>query len=175
VGSANPKEVLEVFEYAAKKYGISHFVIDSLMRLDIPEDEDARLKELMNACSDFAMNYDVHLHLVAHSKKPDAKKPEESGWPSKHMVRGSVHVTNIAHNVVCVWRNKKKERFMHEIADNQITKRPEDREVAAMSDSTFAVLAQRENGEEPIANLWFDKDCWQYKETHHENSLVYVR
>lgn len=176
VGSADPKEVLEVFAYAAKKYGISHFVIDSLMRLDIPEDEDARLKQLMNECADFAMKYDVHLHLVAHSKKPDANKPEESGWPSKHMVRGSVHVTNIAHNVVCVWRNKKKEKYVYEISiDECNNRRPKPAEVYAMPDATFAVLAQRENGEEPIADLFFDKDCWQYKEKPLETPFVYVR
>ena len=176
VGSANPGEVLEVFAYAAKKYGVTHFVIDSLMRLDIPEDEDARLKELMNTCADFAMKYDVHLHLVAHSKKPDAKKPEESGWPSKHMVRGSVHVTNIAHNVVCVWRNKKKESHEWAHKNNHTTnKTPNLEELSQMQDATFAVLAQRESGEEPIANLFFDKNCWQYKKTAHENPLVYVR
>jgi len=171
LGTATPSEVLEVFGYAAKKYGISHFVIDSLMRLDIPEDEDARLKHLMNSLCDFAVKHNVHVHLVAHSKKPDMKRPEEKGWPNKHMVRGSVHVTNIAHNVVCVWRNKAKEEAFYKRRNNPLF---DDSAWRDQHDAVFAVLAQRENGEEPVRHLWFDKDCWQYKNKSSEPPIVYA-
>jgi twinkle protein len=174
VGTANPDEVLEVFGYAAKKYGISHFVIDSLMRLDIPEDEDAQLKHLMNKLCDFATAYNVHVHIVAHSKKPDMKRPENKGWPSKHMVRGSVHITNIAHNVVVVWRNKGKEEAYYKCLNTgnmDLYKK----DWQNQSDATFAVLAQRENGEEPVRNLYFDKESWHYKNSQNESSLIYAR
>lgn len=174
VGTAHPDEVLEVFAYAAKKYGISHFVIDSLMRLDIPEDEDAQLKQLMNRLCDFATTYNVHVHLVAHSKKPDMKRPENKGWPNKHMVRGSVHVTNIAHNVVVVWRNKGKEEAYYKCLNmGKMDLYKQDWE--KQSDAVFAVLAQRENGEEPVRNLWFDKESWHYLNSSTESSLIYAR
>tara|TARA_E500000331_G_scaffold31590_1_gene26500 strand:+ start:2453 stop:4363 length:1911 start_codon:yes stop_codon:yes gene_type:complete len=161
VGTATPEEVIEVFSYAAKKYGITHFVIDSLMRLDIPEDEDGVIKHLMNRLCDFATTYNVHVHLVAHSKKPDMKRPETRGWPNKHMVRGSVHITNIAHNVVVVWRNKAKEESYYK-GVNTGNMSVYDSEWKDKSDATFAVLAQRENGEEPVRNLWFHKESQHY-------------
>ena len=174
VGTATPTEVIEVFSYAAKKYGISHFVIDSLMRLDIPEDEDSMLKALMNSLCDFAGTYNVHVHLVAHSKKPDQKFPEKKGWPTKHMVRGSVHITNIAHNVVVVWRNKGKEECYYE-SQNSGNWDKYNKEWKHQGDATFAVLAQRENGEEPIRNLWFNKDSWQYLNKETESPIIYAR
>lgn len=172
VGTAKPDEVLEVFAYAVKKYGISHFVIDSLMRLDIPEDEDSQLKSLMNKLVDFANNYNVHVHLVAHSKKPDMKRPETKGWPNKHMVRGSVHITNIAHNVVVVWRNKAKEEAYFRKQQGEAV---DWSKWEKSSDAVFAVLAQRENGEEPIRNLYFDKNSWQYLDRSNETPEIYAK
>lgn len=171
LGTADPDEVLEVFGYAVKKYGIQHFVIDSLMRLDIPEDEDSQLKSLMNKLCDFANNYNVHVHLVAHSKKPDVKRPETKYWPNKHAVRGSVHVTNIAHNVVVVWRNKAKEEAWHRMQQGENV---DWESWEKKQDAVFAVLAQRENGEEPIRNLWFDKNSWQYLDNKHDNPVIYA-
>ena len=142
------------------------------MRLDIPEDEDSQLKSLMNKLVDFANNYNVHVHLVAHSKKPDMKRPETKGWPNKHMVRGSVHITNIAHNVVVVWRNKAKEEAYFRKQQGEAV---DWSKWEKSSDAVFAVLAQRENGEEPIRNLYFDKNSWQYLDRSNETPEIYAK
>src|SRR5690606_37307082 len=38
LGVAKLDRLLEVFQYASGRYGVQHFVIDSLMTLDVPED-----------------------------------------------------------------------------------------------------------------------------------------
>ena len=42
VGTATIDRLLDVFRYAARRYGIKHFVIDSLMTTDVPEDGPGR-------------------------------------------------------------------------------------------------------------------------------------
>ncbi len=170
VGTADVADVLEAFKYAAKRYGVTHFVIDSLMRLNLDEGDDNTLKQVMNALCDFSLNYDVHVHLVAHSKKPDQKRPETKFWPNKHQVRGSVYVTNMAHNVVCVYRNKGKEEAL------QLNKlSAEDRaKMESTEDAMFIVQANRETGDEPLKRLWFDKNCWQYLEHQSQTPKYYI-
>lgn len=170
VGTAHVDEVLEAFEYAAKRFGVTHFVVDSLMRLNLDENDDNVLKTMMNRLTDFALEYDAHVHLVAHSKKPDAKRPEEKYWPTKHQVRGSVYVTNLAHNVVCVYRNKSKEILL---ANDEL--QGERREEAMRAhDAMFIVQANRETGEEPLKRLFFDTTCWQYRDQQGLTPLHYL-
>ena len=124
----------------------------------------------MNALCDFSLNYDVHVHLVAHSKKPDQKRPENKYWPNKHQVRGSVYVTNMAHNVVCVYRSKGKEETL---AMNKVTGE-ERAKVEQEPDAMFIVQANRETGDEPMKRLWFDKTCWQYLEHQGQTPKYYI-
>lgn len=167
VGAVKSHEILEVFSYAAKKYGVHHFVVDSLMRLDVDEEDNHSQKVFMNQLTAFAMEFNVHVHLVAHSKKPDSKHPEKKHWPGKHDVRGSVHITDIAHNTICVYRNKLKEEELQTVGslpDEAMQQAL--RELAGVNDALFIVLAQRGgNGEEPIKQLWFDhEESWQYRD-----------
>ena len=176
VGTASGAEILEVFAYAARKYGVTHFVIDSLMRCSVHEEDNQGQKEFLNALCDFAAEHDVHVHLVAHSKKPSEKRPEAKYWPSKHDVRGSVHITDLSHNVICVFRNKQKELDLESLH----TKGAPDsdlRKVKELHDAMFIVLAQRGgDGDEPMKRLFFGKEdgSWQYKENRLATPRVYV-
>jgi len=103
------------------------------------------------------------VHLVAHSKKPDARRPEIKYWPGKHDVRGSVHVTDLAHNTICVWRNRKKEQDLNTAWDEKLSDEVKDA-IKQQHDAMMIVLAQRGGeGEEPVKKLWFDQQrSWQY-------------
>jgi twinkle protein len=167
VGTVDIESMLDVFAYTAKKYGVEHFVVDSLMRLDLDEEDNDQQKRLLNRLCAFAKEFDVHIHLVAHSKKPDAKHPEEKCWPSKYSVRGSAHIVDLAHNTLCVWRNKEKEKQKHIALETPPSpSREEDlRTLEEMNDALILVQAQRGgNGDEPIRQLWFDQQrSWQYR------------
>lgn len=105
VGAAKLARLLEVFEYAARRYGIGQFVIDSLMMTDVPEDGPGaftKQKDAMQALQGFAKKHGAHVHLVAHPRKGR----DESAAPGKLDVAGSSKITDLADNVFSVWADK---------------------------------------------------------------------
>jgi twinkle protein len=107
-GSATIARLLEVFEYGNKRYGIRHFVIDSLMMTDVPEDGPGSMsaqKDAIQKLCNFAKRNGCHIHLVAHPRKG---KDETSG-PGKLDVAGSSKITDGADNVFTVWSARRDE------------------------------------------------------------------
>ena len=108
VGTVKLDRLLEVFSYGAKRYGITQFVIDSLMMTDVPEDGPGSLsaqKEAVQKITAFAKLTGGHVHLVAHPRK--AK--DELQAPGKLDVGGSGRITDAADNVFSVWSARKEE------------------------------------------------------------------
>lgn len=108
VGSSTIDRLLEVFQYAAKRYGVTQFVIDSLMMTDVPDDGAGAFtaqKTCMQKLAKFAKTYKAHVHLVAHPRK--AK--DESQAPGKMDVGGSGKITDLADNVFSVWSAGKED------------------------------------------------------------------
>lgn len=146
VGSATIARLVEVFRYGAKRYGIRHFVIDSLMMTDVPEDGPGALskqKEAIQALSTFAKAFKAHVHLVAHPRK--AK--DESAAPGKLDVGGSGKITDAADNVFSVWSARK-----------------EDAEEDDGKPDALLELHKQRNGEVQHRKfwLWFNKAAQQY-------------
>ena len=107
VEEAEPKELLEVFEYAARRYDVKHFIVDSLMRVKFPNrDELNEQKSFVNSLLSFAKKFNCHVHLVAHPRK--ALKDGER--PGKVDVKGTGDITNLAHNVLIVWRPEEEDK-----------------------------------------------------------------
>jgi hypothetical protein len=74
----------------------------------------AAQKSFMDRLVTFAQTYNVHIHLVAHSKKPNDRKGEAI-IPRRYDVSGSADITNLAFNVIVVWRNRAKQDKLEEI------------------------------------------------------------
>ena len=109
-GYAGLDRLLEVFEYASKRYGVDQFVIDSLMTTDVPEDGNGFMEKqrmAMTRIMSFAKRTKSHLHLVAHPRKLQEGKP-----PTKNDIAGSGKIAAMSHNVVAVFAD-----FKHEYAD----------------------------------------------------------
>lgn len=178
VGQAKLEDMLMVFRYAARRHGVTQFVVDSLMKLDVHEEDTERQKQAMDMICAFAMEYGVHVHIVAHSRKAGEKRPEEKYPPRKHDVLGSVHLTNQPDNIVVVFRNKRKER---ELEEARMANKPAE-EMDAIDrkpDALFIVEGQRHgSGQEPVRQLWFDAGgSWQYFGSHEDalkGARVYV-
>jgi twinkle protein len=171
VGETTVDAALYIFKYAAKKYGVKHFVLDSLMMLeDIGGEEYDDQKRACLRMKEFASEYQVHLHLVAHSKKPDSKHDPDKYPPRKYDISGSGNISNVADNVICVWRNKTKEIQLAIADDMDRAKRHSDAEeiradYEGAEDARFIIQKNRETGEEVTRRLWFDKGkegSWQY-------------
>ncbi len=150
VGSAKTSEMLETFRYAAKRYGVTQFIVDSLAKLGMAEDDYNGQKAAMEALVGFAHEMDVHVHLVAHPRKAD----DETRPPGKLDVRGGAILTDLADNVITVWRNKKKEQARKEGKNDY-----DDH-----SDVKAIISKQRLTGIEEDIALWFDPASAQYME-----------
>ena len=102
-----PDDLLNKFKFAARKYGVKHFIIDSLMRVHLAgRDENKEQTQFVSDLLTFAKEYKVHIHLVAHPRKGET----DSDTPDKVDISGSGNITNLAHNVVVVWRPSAKDK-----------------------------------------------------------------
>lgn len=159
VGSATIDRLLTVFLYAVKRYGIRHFVIDSLMMTDVPEDGAGAItlqkKAMQNLC-DFAKRNGCHVHLVAHPRKGK----DETGTPGKMDVAGSSKITDGADNVFSVWSARKDE-------SSPIDDSP---------DGGLELQKQR-NGEVQHfrLHLWFDKHSMQFTTNSKRRPVPFVQ
>lgn len=153
VGTAKTTEMLETFRYAARRYGVNQFVVDSLAKLGMAEDDYNGQKVAVEALVAFAHEMDVHVHLVCHPRKSD----DENKIPGKLDVRGGAIITDLADNVVTVWRNKRKE-VAKKFDD------ADDAELDSLPDVKLIIGKQRLTGVEDTITLWFDPGSAQYME-----------
>lgn len=161
VGNVGWQDLIRVFRYAWRRYNVRHFVVDSLLKCNIGEDDYDSQKAFVAGLCDFAHVAKVHVHLVAHSKK----KESEAMWPSKLDVKGSGSITDLVHNGITFWRNKAKEDKIAELVEDKNL--PEAARVQeASADSMLVFWKQRETGEEPKKRLWFDSESWQFREAY---------
>jgi twinkle protein len=111
MGTSKADRMLEVFEYAARRYDIRHYVVDSLAKCGIDEDDFTGQKRFVESLTDFAAKHDAHLHLVAHARK--GNDGESDHRPGKHDVRGATAITDMVHNVITIWRDREAEQQTH--------------------------------------------------------------
>lgn len=64
-----PTLLMGITRFAVERYGITHVVIDSLMRLDIRMDDYDGQREMGNMLGRLARVSNAHIHLVAHPRK----------------------------------------------------------------------------------------------------------
>jgi len=137
-----PDKLLSDFEYAARRYGCAHFVIDSLMKINLNEnDEYNQQKQFVTRLTDFCMRLNVHVHLVAHPRKTQTDRDE----PGKVDIKGSSHITDLAHNVIILNRAEEQQKE---------TQRKKGKTV---SDTQLFVKKNREFGAEGMVHLYFNE------------------
>ena len=103
--TAQSDVVLGMIRYCAKELHIGHVFIDSLMKCVKAEDDNNAQKEFVDNLCAIAKDFDMHIHLVHHLKKPN----KEGDLPDKHDTKGSGSITDQVDNLFMVWRNKPKE------------------------------------------------------------------
>ncbi len=96
-----PDRLLDCFDYAARRYGVKHFVVDSLTRISFPlKDENNEHKKFVSDFLSFVKMHNAHGHLVAHPRKGF----NDDDRPGKDDIKGTGDITNLAHNVLMMWR-----------------------------------------------------------------------
>jgi twinkle protein len=169
VGRADWKDLLDTFRYAFRRYGCRFFVIDSLMKLGISmEDLDAQ-GEFATALSDLVRDLPIHVFLVAHPRKTKS----DIEVVGKMDVKGSGELTDQAHNVWTVFRNKAKEREIGKMIKFKDDESKIEAKRKAKPDAQLIVGKQKnDRGEEPEIDLWFINTCKQFFGHHRATGIA---
>ena len=149
-GAIQWQKVVAVMRYAQEKFGITQFVIDSLMKCVRGEADYDAQKDFVNELCAFAQSRQVHVHLVHHIRKGE----NEDQIPGKFDAKGAGAITDMVDNVFIVWRNKKAER----------TEKP----------TAMLKCDKQRNGEwEGKLGFWFHMPSMQYLEKDGANPMRY--
>lgn len=161
VGSADVPTMLSNFVMGVETLGVTSIVIDSLMKMGLAEDDYSKQKLFVESMSNFALKYNVHVHIVAHSRK----QADESNVPGKMDVMGAGGMTNIVDNGFTVWRNKAKEK---KVNDCYLSGGEPDNNLLAEKDALLDCWKSRDLGAdaEKTYALWYDQASMQYLERY---------
>jgi twinkle protein len=147
-GTVQADQVGAVVRYCAKEKGITHFFVDSLMKCVANEDDYNGQKRFVDELTAIARDYQIHVHLVHHIRKP----ADESHKPNKYDYKGSGAITDQVDNVISVWRNKVKEK-----------KREEGKDCNESEPDSLLICDKQRNGEwEGSIGLWFERQSQQF-------------
>lgn len=102
IGLAQHRKLLAVARKLADEFSVRHVVIDSLMCMDIANDDFEAQRKFANLVAATARSANVHIHLVAHPRKLISADQE----PDINDVAGARELGGIADNVVFVRRAK---------------------------------------------------------------------
>mgnify|MGYP003583777595 FL=1 len=171
VGTAKLDRLLEVFAYSARRYGVRHFVIDSLMMIDVPSDGPGAItkqNEAVQKIVAFKKAHDAHVHLVAHPRK----LKDESEAPGKMEVAGAGGIVNGADNVFSIWRAQKDEAPANPNDPDAVEAWLKEQ---ADIDAKL-ILKKSRYGEfqDYTLRLWFDKPSMQFRSQQRRYPYSYV-
>lgn len=167
LGKADTKHLLETFHKAAGD-GVGQFIIDSLAKCGLAEDDYNGQKAFVDRLQNFAQHDEVHVHLVCHSRKKDS----ESDQPGKMDVRGSATITDLADNGFSIWRNKPKELKVQALRDKGESI-PYD--LHQKPDAFFECFKHRDLGSdvEGRYGLWYHRASMQYMGDPGDEPFIY--
>ena len=100
-GLIEESSILEIFDYAAKRYDCKVFLVDNLMTTVIDEGAGNFYREqskFVQKLADFAHLHNVHIHLVAHPRKGELEEMDDVG--------GTGDITKRADNVLIMKRRE---------------------------------------------------------------------
>jgi len=151
-GTVESNQVISVARYCAKKLGVKHVVIDSLMKCSRGEDDYNAQKDFVDDLTALARDNQIHVHLIHHMKKPAGGEYQVCG---KYDAKGSGAISDLVDNFFVVHRNKEKSDDI--AAKGQGSLKRDD------PDGYLICRKQRNGEDEPKFSLWFDRDSQQFK------------
>ena len=157
--SLKADDVVALCRYAADKLDVDHILIDSLMKCGMGPDDYAGQKQFVDRIQAVAHANPIHIHLVAHARKTN----DDSKPPRLHDIKGASEIADMAENVLCVWRNKEKEKHPEQKHDEP--------------DASLSVEAQRNaDGWIGTVSLLHDPETMMFFEPGHQpEASGYVR
>ena len=154
-GTTTSQDMIATLHYGKHILGCDVFVIDSLMKLqDISEESLDAQKRLTNSLAVTCRDLNIHVFLVAHTRK----MKDETEVPDATDLMGSSHIRNLSDSILCVWRNRYKEKLI-------VEGKTSDDELKIIPDCKVFVQKQRNAQWEGSFNFWFDAKGLRYKES----------
>jgi twinkle protein len=149
------QDMIATLYYGKHVLGVEVFVIDSLMKMsDISEESLEAQKLFVDKLAVTVRDLNIAVFLVAHTRK--MKSEEEI--PDATNIMGSSHIRNLCDNIICVWRNRSKERLIEEGKTSEA-------ELKIIPDAKVFVQKQRNAQWEGSFNFWFDQKGLRYNES----------
>jgi len=154
-GTTTSQDMIATLFYGKHILGVDVFVIDSLMKIqDITEESLDKQKAFANSLAVTCRDLNIHVFLVAHTRK----MKDETDIPDATDIMGSSHIRNLCDNIICVWRNRAKEKLVEE------GKTPPE-ELRIIPDCKVFIQKQRNAQWEGSFNFYFDAKGLRYKES----------
>jgi twinkle protein len=150
-GSVQPRRIFGLARYCATELGIKHLVVDSLMKCGVSAKDLDEQKNFVNELHTIAGDTGMSIHLVAHARKPE----DSFKGGDRYSVKGASEITDMADNVMLVWRNRKKEMLMagtKEVSDD----------VRKEADAMLVCDKQRHGSWDGKFKFWFHAPSQQY-------------
>lgn len=165
MGTTNPTRVLGMAKYCAQELGIRQIFIDNLAKCVRDEDDYNGQKWFIEEVTAIARDFDVHVHVMHHLKKP----AREADKPDKGDVKGSGSIVDQPDNLMLVWRNKAKEEARKA---NKLEHQEE-------PDTVLFCRKQRNyegTGDgEPTISLWLHRDSLQFLGNAHAGPMDFAQ
>jgi twinkle protein len=150
VGVIDGEQCLALCRYFADKHAGQHVFIDSMMMVCGSEERLDEQKQFVTRLCRTAVETGLHLHLIAHCRKPSGG--DDGDPPTKYDVKGSGAISDQASNVVMVWSDRAK--AVCAAAGNAVDE--------AKPDALMTVEKQRNGAWEGRVKLWFHADSLRF-------------
>lgn len=163
LGRIDPQTCLAVIRYFAEELQGTQILIDSLMMVCASEESMDEQKQFVTDMVRAAQEYGVHIHLIAHCRKPSTDG--ETKPPSKYDLRGTAAISDQAHNVITVWANKAKKQKLDEAPGDPVARME--------PDARIGIEKQRNGSFEGALKLWFDAESLRFLDTAQDRPEPY--
>ena len=155
LGVTTSDDMIATLYYGKHVLGVDVFIIDSLMKISNISEESLEAQKLFtDRLAVTARDLNIAIFLVAHTRK----LKDETEIPDATNIMGSSHIRNLCDNIICVWRNRYKEKLIEE-------GKTSDDELKIIPDAKVFVQKQRNAQWEGSFNFWFDQKGLKYKES----------
>ena len=160
-GEDDIESLIEVMEYAYKRYNCKRFIIDNLKTLRVTESRDFYRQQalIINMFRKFAVTYNVHIDLVVHPRKTMSDKLSDED------VGGTSDIIDLAHNIIEIQRiykdkltNEDEQKYFENDTILRIKKNREYGDVGNESFYKFNQKSKRIYGKSGCKTYSWEKD-----------------
>ena len=156
---AKINNLLYAMEEVRRIYGVKVFILDNFMQIDVTsENVFNEQANIMEKIRQFAVNNEVHIHLVAHPKKVERGQV----MLSLEDIAGTMNMANKAYNVISIMRTDlmDKESLEYKRLRERMFKEKYDIEQS----STILEVLKTKGTRNGLVGLVYDKDTRSFIE-----------